>query len=247
MNFEFRMPNMKSMQPEQAVAEMQRYLFEMKRALDLTLEQVDRSIESTNQSAARLEKKTEQITNPKSTFTAIKDLIIKSADIIEKTSASVERQLAGKYLAVSDFGTFRQETENRMEATDTAIIQSYSSIQEIESLVAGINDQQIEMNAYIRTGMLYEDASGVPRYGVEIGEQAEKDGALGFRKFARLASDRLTFYDQNENEVAYISDRKLHITEADIKLLNGETLIVKRLELDPYLFWLQDDGHLTIL
>ena len=38
-----------------------------------------------------------------------------------------------------------------------------------------------------------------------------------FDKFARFTSDRLSFYDQNDNEVAYISDRKLYITHVEVK------------------------------
>ena len=37
-----------------------------------------------------------------------------------------------------------------------------------------------------------------------------------FNKFARFTADKLSFYDQNGNEVAYISDRKLYITHVEV-------------------------------
>ena len=37
-----------------------------------------------------------------------------------------------------------------------------------------------------------------------------------FNKYARFTSDRLTFYDKNNTEVAYISDYKLYIRNVEI-------------------------------
>ena len=38
-----------------------------------------------------------------------------------------------------------------------------------------------------------------------------------FNKYARFTAGRLSFYDKNDIEVAYISDYKLYITNAEIK------------------------------
>jgi hypothetical protein len=53
-------------------------------------------------------------------------------------------------------------------------------------------------------------------YGVEIGQKNTIDGEEVFNKFARFTADRLSFYDQNDSEVAYISDYKLYIRNAEI-------------------------------
>jgi hypothetical protein len=42
------------------------------------------------------------------------------------------------------------------------------------------------------------------------------DGEEVFNKFARFTADRLSFYDQNDNEVAYVSDYKLYIRNVQI-------------------------------
>jgi hypothetical protein len=50
-----------------------------------------------------------------------------------------------------------------------------------------------------------------------------------FSKYARFVADKLSFYDKNDTEVAYISDYKLYITNAQIT----GTLNLGRYELDP--------------
>lgn len=83
---------------------------------------------------------------------------------------------------------------------------------EIESIIYTL----IEVNASIKSGLLYYDDNGIPIYGLEIGQRNTVDGVEVFNKFARFTSDRLSFYDRNGTEVAYISDYKLHITNAEI-------------------------------
>jgi hypothetical protein len=51
---------------------------------------------------------------------------------------------------------------------------------------------------------------------MEIGQRTEVDGVEVFNKYARFTSDRLSFFDQNGNEVAYISDKKLYISHIEV-------------------------------
>ena len=90
-------------------------------------------------------------------------------------------------------------------------------MQEILTDIDTLEHSLIEVNANIKSGLLYYDDSGVPVYGLEIGQRTKIDGEEIFDKFARFTSDRLSFYDHNNNEVAYISDRKLFITHAEVK------------------------------
>ena len=54
------------------------------------------------------------------------------------------------------------------------------------------------------------------------------NGQAVFSKFARFSADRLSFYDRNNTEVAYISDYTLYITNAEI---TGNLYILKRFRL----------------
>ena len=184
------------------------------------------------------------VENPKATFAALKDLIIKSADIVEAYYDTISAKLEGKYVAQSDFGTFAEETRLELEGTSASISQIYTNEQTILTdlnTLAGNADalsgkvtelteqnkalgddleqltrQSLLTNAYIKSGLLYYREDGSPVYGLEIGQTNSAGGETVFDKFARFAADRLSFFDSNDVEVAYISDYKLYITNAEI-------------------------------
>lgn len=184
------------------------------------------------------------VENPKATFAALKDLIIKSADIVEAYYDTISAKLEGKYVAQSDFGTFAEETRLELEGTATGINQLYTNEQtiltdlntlagnadalsgQVEALseqskalgedLEQLTRQSLLTNAYLKSGLLCYREDGSPVYGLEIGQTNSVDGQNVFDKFARFAADRLSFFDSNDVEVAYISDYKLCITNAEI-------------------------------
>ena len=90
------------------------------------------------------------------------------------------------------------------------------SIDDINVAVKDLSDTIIATGAYIRTGELYRTDSEIPVYGVEVGQNVDVNGQEVFRKYARFTSEKLSFYDANDIEVAYISDKKLYIRIAEI-------------------------------
>lgn len=90
------------------------------------------------------------------------------------------------------------------------------SLRDVREGIDNILESIAEVNATIKTGLLYYDESGLPVYGLELGQTNTVDGIEVFNKFARFTADRLTFYDHNEKEVAYISDRKLYINNVEV-------------------------------
>lgn len=87
---------------------------------------------------------------------------------------------------------------------------------DLQDQMGALNATVISTNAYIKTGLLYEGEDGIPVYGLEIGQTNTVNGQNVFSKFARFSANRLSFYDQNSTEVAWISDYVLHITNAEI-------------------------------
>ena len=150
-------------------------------------------------------------------FAELKSLIIKSADIVSAFTDKIGKNLSGVYVAQSDFGTFSQQTENALSASATAIDQCYTNIQQ---LVTDLEHQRQETRAYIRTGLLYhagaEDSlpEGTPVYGVEVGQQNEGD----FRRFGRFTAYGMTFYDENGDPAAQITQGRLKIPHALVEL-----------------------------
>lgn len=242
---EIQAPSITAQEPELAIPEMQRYLRILHEELVAALASVEGQATAAAQTGSKAMQAAAERQSPAQIFGRIKDLIIKSADIVEAYQEQMQLNMDGRYTAISDFGTFKEVTGARITANSTQVEQMYTSLEEIESKVEGISDSQMSMAAYIRTGKLYEEG-GVPRYGVEIGEQVNIDGAEQFRKFARLTSDKLSFFDANENEVAYVSDRKLHISEAEAERIEAREIETTVLNLGPYSITYGPDGHLTI-
>jgi hypothetical protein len=90
-----------------------------------------------------------------------------------------------------------------------------TDIETLNDTVKTINTSIAEIDANIKTGLL-EEKDGLPIYGVEIRQKNIVNGVEVFNKFARFTAGRLSFYDQNGFEVAYISDYKLYITHAEV-------------------------------
>ena len=67
------------------------------------------------------------------------------------------------------------------------------------------------------------DSNGNAVYGIEVGE-TNHDGA--FLKYARFISDRLSFFDLNGDEVAYIGAGCLYV--------NGKTVFLGEIQLGGY-------------
>lgn len=75
----------------------------------------------------------------------------------------------------------------------------------------------IGVTATIKSGLLYTTDAGVPVYGIEIGQSVtDVSGTEVFSKYARFTSEKLSFFDSNGFEVAYVSDKKLFIKMAEI-------------------------------
>lgn len=238
------MPSLNARTPEEAIGQIQSYLWQFAEQVQMAMEEskrIERELVEKAGQPVSIPKET-----PKATFTKVKDLIIKSAEIVEAYRTEITKSLEGQYVAASTFGTYREQTAARFTETDKNITQNYQMIAEIVTNVEGLEGGLREMNAYIRTGLLFQGEDGVARYGVEIGETASKDGVQSFRKFARLVSDRLSFFDQNDIEVAYISDRKLYITSAQVEDITAKVARINMIILGDYVLEAKADGHLTL-
>ena len=210
-----RYPNIIGKSDAQKMEQMKSYLYQLADELNFQLDKTGNLMSgypSTANETAKVAKKTD----PVSTFNDIKALIIKSADIINAYYDEINTRLEGVYVAESDFGSYAEQTSADIEATSKEIEQVYKNLQVISTDIESLEYSMIEVNANIRSGLLYYDESGVPVYGLEIGQRTELDGTEIFNKFARFTSEKLSFYDQNGNEVAYISDRKLYITNIEV-------------------------------
>ena len=217
MGFDIIYPNISAASTEGKVEQVKSYLYQLADQLKWALSTLDGGTQVIQQgSKGKTVSSQNADSEAQATFNSIKSLIITSADIVNAYYEIINEKLVGSYVAKSDFGTYTHETERITETTSTATADLYKSVQKIVSDIEALEHTLIEVNAHIRSGLLYYDDKGVPIYGLEVGQKNKIDGVEVFNKYARFTSDRLSFYDKNDIEVAYISDYKLYITNAQI-------------------------------
>lgn len=212
-------PNITAKNDQERLMQIQSYLYQMAQQLQWAFSTIETSGSSgSNQSTTQQTKtvSTAAEQSPKATFASIKDLIIKSADIVNAYYTEIGNRLTGVYVAQSDFGSYTETTDAQIQQNSTSINQLFTNNRELSDTVEELYNATIGTNAYLKTGLLYEDENGVPVYGLEIGQTNSVNGENVFDKFARFSAGRLSFFDQNDVEVAYISDYKLYITNAEI-------------------------------
>lgn len=131
--------------------------------------------------------------------------------------------ITGKFNTIDRLVTTTQsltETIGNLETDKNTLSEKVDAISSasdgMAETVERLQMMMVQTNAYVRTGLLYEDDNGIPVYGLEIGQTNDVNGENVFSKFARFSAERLSFYDRNDTEVAYISDYKLYITNAEI-------------------------------
>lgn len=216
---DIRLPNINGRTETEQLAQIRSYLYQFAGQLQWALN----NIESGTSTGVVLQQGssggTSQEEDAVKNFNQVKNLIIKSADIVNAYYEKIDEllKLSGDYVAQSDFGTYSEQTSQTINANSTSIEQIFRDIQSITETVDGLYDATIATSAYIKSGLLYYNDDGAAVYGIEVGQTNTVDGEEVFNKFARFAADRLSFYDANDVEVAYVSDYKLVITNADIK------------------------------
>ena len=219
---EFRAPNITGANEVERSKQIERYLFQLTRDLNFALKSVKASETKYKQTSQGGTEKGSQATTgeetPVETFAKIKALIIKSADIVNAYYEVISRKLEGLYVAESDFGTFKQETEANFQATSTSITQQYISIQEIEDIVNNLSELRKD-HCYIRTGWLDDNQTIA---GVEIGKYSETEDGTDIG-FARFTTDELAFYDgqgtEEANKLAWFSKYRSYFR--NVKLIGN--------------------------
>lgn len=212
-----RLPNITAATEREQLMQVKSYLHQLVQELNWALSTIEagnsNAITTKNPGTLDAVTKNELATS----FNSLKSLIIKSSETVMAYSEAAEQRYNSLYVAQSDFGTYTEEASQRILENSTAIESFFENMQEILTEIETLEHSIIEVSASIKSGILYYDEDGVPVYGLEIGQRTKLDGEEVFDKFARFTSDRLSFYDQNDNEVAYISDRKLYITHVEVK------------------------------
>lgn len=162
--------------------------------IDNHVKEVDGQVVGINDDVREVASKTTEL---KDSIGDVKDEIDKTITNVEETKGMVDG-LKGTTQEIAD-----------------SIGSLNASVADANKDIANLKVSIVEATAHIRSGILFYDKE-IPVYGLEIGQIVTVDGEEKFNKYARFISDRLSFYDQNDIEVAYVSDKKLYITNIEI-------------------------------
>ena len=101
--------------------------------MNIPLPQQLTAVQDTAANAEREVSRVSESQSPKARFSSLKALIIKSADIVDAYYEEINRRLSGQYLAISDFGSYRQETEQVITENAQGITRVFSDVQTIST------------------------------------------------------------------------------------------------------------------
>lgn len=216
MSIQIPTPNITASNDRERLQQMQSYLYRMAQQLQWAFDTLETGSNAVSQTRILPSQNAQKAASQDTTFAGLKDLIIKSADIVNAYYVQISKRLEGKYVAQSDFGTYTEQTSQEIQENSSNINQLFTNVRTLSDTVDEMYNSTLSTNAYIKTGLLAEKEDGSPIFGLEVGQTNSADGVQFFDKFARFTADRLSFYDRNDIEVAYISDYHLHITNASI-------------------------------
>lgn len=227
MGIDLRIPNINAATTEEQVAQIKSSLIQLTEQLNWAFNSISGGqsmdgyrVLQTKSSEGNTEEEA------KNTFSTLKSLIIKSADIVEAyyKEFGVMLETEGKYMAVSDFGTYYEESSQVLEAKYDSLETKYENLQKVVDPM-GETVEEISNNALIKSGMLkyvtMGEYEGMPLYGVEIRQKtvSETTGEIIYHKLARLSSDGLELYANPDSSYpsAIFKYDTMYITNAEVK------------------------------
>lgn len=194
---------------------MRSYLHQLVDQLNWALNTVE-SAQGGNTSAVvyqRREPSTAQ--EAEETFNSIKALIIKSADIVKAYEETITSNFKGKYFAESDFGTFIEDINRKVEESSKGVTDTFKSIETITTELGDVKEYVETTEGYIKRGILADGSIGI-----EVGETTDK----GYHRYAQFTSERLTFYDVNGKPVAYIGAGDIDKDDTNCLYVTGKAV-----------------------
>ena len=226
MTIDIRLPNITASTEAGKLQQMQSYMYQLVEQLNWALNTVQTAQEGSTSAVVYQQKQPATPQEAEDTFNSIKALIIKSADIVKAYEETILTNFNGEYFADSDFGTYLEQTSRSIEENSKGVTESYTRIESIDSRVVGVEDEVRITNAYIRRGLLDND-----KYGIEVGETSE-DGV--FRRYSRFTAEKVSFYDVNGNEVAYIGAGDADKGNTNCLYITGKAVFLGEMQLGGY-------------
>lgn len=157
----------------------------------------------------------------------IENLELKLTDVhaqISTTADSIRQEVQANYAAANDVVQLTEQLTTLSEQSESNFTWSVSKITEMQTDIDNVQEATAEQLALIQTYMTFSES------GLVIGK-------TGNPFTFRVVNDRLAFY-MNNTEVAYLSNNKLYVTQAEI---------LTRLQIGKFAFEPQTNGNLSVI
>ena len=228
MSIDIRLPNINATSESGKLQQMQSYMIQLVQQLNWALNTIE-AAESGNTNAPVVYQQSQPSTakEAEETFNSIKALIIKSADIVNAYETTIFSDFNSKYFAESDFGTYLEETNRKVEENSKGVSESYKQIQAIDTDIDDIADYINTTEGYIRRGILDDQGT----IGIEVGETSETGT---YHRYARFTAEKLSFYDINGSEVVYIGAGDVDKSDSNCLYVRGKAVFLGEIQLGQY-------------
>lgn len=143
---------------------------------------------------------------------------------ISTEANSIHSEVQTTYAQTSDMTQVREQIGILSEQTEDNFTWSVTCIQQLESNLSAATEATEEQIAILKTYMTF-------------GEDGLIIGKTGNPFTFRVVNDRLAFY-MNNTEVAYLSNNKLYVTQAEI---------LTKLIISKFAFESQTSGNLSLI
>lgn len=229
---------------EQQLSQVYAFLFRLSESLNVALNTLTpENYSSASQIASSGASSSGQgaaiLDDPKLTesYNELRALINNTATLVRSEMDEFKEEYSGKYIAVSDWGTYEEEILRQVSTTAEGVVESYdysSILSPLNDQAAGFSQYKIDMEGYIRRGV-FLDKEGKPDVGIAIGKNLVVNGVIDVdgEKYEQFdEAQNCAFYTANKVsfrvngiEAAYVSNSKLFIHNVEITgvvIFNGK-------------------------
>ncbi len=218
-------PNIDSKSESGQLVQIRSYLHQLVEQLNFALGNIDfgqsqntSGVGLTNVSSSVIGSANSVSNQDTSRFNSIKSLIIKNAEIVDAFYQEISDRLRGSYVAQSEFGTYKQETEAAFKKSSLGLEMVLSEDQDIESAEYTTLRKS---NAWLKIGKV-DEINGWPLYGMEVGQygtEINEDGMYTEQCSARYTTAGVELYGDNSDvPVVKISGSTLEIGNITINM-----------------------------
>lgn len=212
---------------DQQISDIYTYLFKLANQLNLRFEETTPAaiFAEVNKALEHADSGKEANQAIADNYQQLKALVIKTADYTAGYGDVNTEQFSGYFVAKSEFGEYKEQTNAVITQTSTDLTQMYEYAASLGILGNGESDVDITeietwSQAYIKSGLLYYDGAS-PKYGVAVGNVNELVTIDGHEVINRqnllstFTADEFAFW-QSGNKVAYIQSGAMYFPSAHI-------------------------------